>query len=1067
MALFLKVSNSLNSLAVALSHDLKLSDNSVFEPHYIVTQTDGMNNWLKLRIATQLGITANCRFVKPNDLINKLYYLLGGPFTEVLSAENLNWLLFKLLDEKEFKARFPAIADYFTDSGPDREVKKMALAEKVSDLFDQYQIYRPEMIKEWNDTLLESVGSDEWQQYLWIRARLISKNTLPDKTVIGAHILEAIQQPERQLTLKSRMPAIHLFGLSITTAFHLQILYKLSSLVDIHFHMINPAPYTYWFEDASEKQVALWRQRNKLHLAGSSLGNTLLTSWGRVIQETFGMFFQHDEFLNAYEDVDIIVPASDSLLHKIQHDIFSAATDDRNKLGQEDITDGSVTINACFTIAREVEVLYNYLVFLVDKQREALSARDIVVMVSDIDAYAPYIKAVFNNAPHQFRYTIADESFTDSDTVFQALHAILQMNEENFKAEEVMQLLDSSFIRNRFGIRDVTRVRSIVNAANIRFGIDGHAEDETRFVSWNYGIRRIMYGICMSGEEEYGSGGDSFYPLDILEGSSAQEIIRFCHFVEVLIDSIQNRKIDRSISEWVTYMEQVLHNLVCEQDDDPDDNYVSLMEQLEEYNIINQYMSDALPFEVFSHSFLKTLTGTSRSGVFANGGVTFCSLIPMRSIPFKVVALLGLGFDKFPRRERATSFNLMEKKRQKGDRNVKENDKHLFLETILSAQQYLYISYVGKDAGDNATLPPSVVVDELIEYIESGLEGQRHDVRKQLVTLHPLQGFSNRYHDGNSNLYSYLDSVTKPVKHVVNEDKIQDIFGFEEITIDDLVRFFRNPFKAYYNKVLGIFYNEEEVLLQDTEIFSLDKLQEWDIKNRLLPLKDEEKAALKNQLVRTGKLPLANMADISLQQAEDLVEPVRDMFRQCADKAIAETAAIELTLGNHTLKGSLIDIYNRKLVQVAWSKSESKYLIAAYIRYLAGVASGVLSGMCFISAQKEGVYEAGTISKGEAMKRLQELVNIYVEGFRSIAVFYPDFEIKPSDVEALDYPLFVKLVKKKLENTEYPCTDAYIMNEHSKGYFLQEGRHESYKTICRQVIVPLADLFPKYYEKSK
>jgi exodeoxyribonuclease V gamma subunit len=193
MALYLKVSNSLKHLAVDLADELKNAPNSVFEPHLLVTQTEGMNNWLKLQIASHLGITANCRFLKPNDLIHKLYYLLGGPYTEVLSAENLNWLLFRLLGEKDFKARFPSPAAYFSDSGPDKDIKRMALAEKLSDLFDQYQIYRPDMIRQWNIAMPNEVEKDAWQQYLWIKARQVSENTLPDKTTIGAFILDAIQ----------------------------------------------------------------------------------------------------------------------------------------------------------------------------------------------------------------------------------------------------------------------------------------------------------------------------------------------------------------------------------------------------------------------------------------------------------------------------------------------------------------------------------------------------------------------------------------------------------------------------------------------------------------------------------------------------------------------------------------------------------------------------------------------------------------------------------------------------------------------------------------------------------
>src|SRR5690606_1374019 len=111
----------------------------------------------------------------------------------------------------------------------------------------------------------------------------------------------------------------------------------------------------------------------------------------------------------------------------------------------------------------------------------------------------------------------------------------------------------------------------------------------------------------------------------------------------------------------------------------------------------------------------------SSSSVFISNGITFCSLIPMRSIPFKIIGLLGMNHDNFPRKENRLSFNLITEKHQLGDRNIKDNDKHLFLETILSAKEYLFISYIGKSVANNTTLPASILVEELIDYIQSGV----------------------------------------------------------------------------------------------------------------------------------------------------------------------------------------------------------------------------------------------------------------------------------------------------------------------------------------------------------
>ncbi|MGI8638288.1 MAG: exodeoxyribonuclease V subunit gamma, partial [Segetibacter sp.] len=191
MSLQTNGSNSLEQLSVQLSKELYRQGNHVFQPQYIVTQTEGMNNWLKIKIAGNLGIVANCRFLKPNDLVNEIYYKLGSQNKQALSPAILQWVLFTLLSAKEFQDEFRKIANYYTND----DVKRMALAEKVADLFDQYQIYRPEMIRDWNDKPTGFDVNNGWQKFLWIKEKEILGDTMPDKTVIGKSIVEALKNP--------------------------------------------------------------------------------------------------------------------------------------------------------------------------------------------------------------------------------------------------------------------------------------------------------------------------------------------------------------------------------------------------------------------------------------------------------------------------------------------------------------------------------------------------------------------------------------------------------------------------------------------------------------------------------------------------------------------------------------------------------------------------------------------------------------------------------------------------------------------------------------------------------
>lgn len=1068
MALRLQVSNSLSILAKYLCFDLQSQNISVFKPYYLVTQTEGMNNWLRLQLAENLGIAANYKFLKPNDLVNQIYAALGGEFSQPLSSENQSWLIFKILGEQEFRNRFETISSYYLDDTPDKDLKRIALAEKVADLFDQYQIYRPEMVHKWNKMDFNQIGENDWQPYLWIKANLLTANKIPDKTRIEEYIIKALKDPEKQQLLKNKIPSVFLFGLSVTTDFHLQIFHAVGEFIDFTYYLLNPAPSLYWFEDLSEKQAFRLKAKGLVDHENKNLGNNLLTSLGKVIQHTFSILFNNEDLINNYEEVALLKPRTDTLLHKVQHEIFYNQNDkERTDLSFEDLKDGSLTIHSCYTPAREVEALYNFLVGLVDQKKEALSPRDIVVMVSDIDSYAPYIKAVFKNAPYQFYFSIADESFSTNDTIAAALIGLMEINTQNLKAEDVLQLLDFGYIRKRFGITDLALIRKVVDSANIRFGVDGDLLDDSVYVSWNYGLQRIIYGICMSGDEEYFTENSSLYPLDIVEGAQSYEVIRFVHFVQVLISSVTEREKNRTISDWVKYVEKLLVDLVFDPGENADDDYAMLLKQLEKYNAVNDFVAEEIAYPLFSYSFLKAVSATVRSGSFAGGGITFCSLIPMRSIPFKVVALLGLNFDKFPRKENQVNFNLMSLKPKKGDRNVKDNDKHLFLETLLSAQDYLYISYIGQSAKDNSTIPPSALVDELIDYLQRKFPAD-DELAKKIVKKHPLHNFSPKNNEDGQINYLETDKKENYNFKLVRQ---QEELVFNDIGIHEFVSFFKNPFKAYFNKVLAIYYNSEDMLLADTELFSIDHLQTWGLKKSLLYTEPSQQNALKERMLKTGSLPLKNMANVVFEQTEETVASIRDLFYNCIGSDKEENILIDFKIAATRFHGKLDGIYGNKMVVVSWSKSETKYLIEAYLKYLFAQVSGASLELYFISASKELVFKGTDITKQEAKMRLVELLGLYVDGHSETLAFYPDFKIHPKNIDSLDFKAFKKAVDEKLANYNIPCNDLYILTKYREGFFDEEyidGEHEPlilkrYKENFNKIISPLTRLFPSYY----
>ena len=1052
MSIQLGISNALKSLVDQLAYQLS-GQTSVFQPVYIVTQTAGMNIWLKQQLAQKLGIAANIQFLKPNDAIHLLFKKLSGKYLfQSISAHDLNWLIFDILNESEFKSQFQKIAEYYNQTGLEGDIKRMALAEKIADLFDQYQVYRAPEMDLWNEgenweglRTVRDETDEAWQKYIWSRAREIAQEKFSDKTYIGKHILQELENPESVEKLQKEVPALYFFGLSLITEYHLQLIYKVSEYIEVNFLFQNPAPWKYWYEDRSERIVDFLKHIGKYEDYEVAEGNSLLTSWGRLTQNTFKMFFKDDDTLNALEDFGVKEPATDSLLHNVQNSIFNNEKDDIH-FSNEQISDGSITLNSCYSPTREVEVLYNYLVHLIDQKKENLSARDIIVMVSDIDLYGSYIKAIFDNAPHKFNYTIADESYVVSDTISNALHSILSMGEGQFTSEKVIGLLDFSAIRKRFQIEDLESIRRAVDAANIRFGFHGNRENDTDYVSWDYGLDRIMYGLCMQGGKEYGEGEKSFYPIDLVEGFDMFNLVRFVNFVRVLKQNIKSRNQNRDISKWVQYVEECLYTFIGEIDEDPDEDYIMLQNQLEQYNRLDAFYEKEVDYEVFKYNFLPTLTNARRSSNFASYGITFCSLIPMRSIPFKVVALLGMDLDKFPRQNRPVSFDLIEKKKQTGDRDIKENDKQLFLDTLLSAEKYFYLSYVGQSSRDNESIPPSALVDELVDFIATRSD-DADKLRKNFIQKHPLHGFSKKYNTKeNPQLYSYLLNRVSEEAKPLGEKKEQE-FDFDEIDLSRLISFLRNPPKGYYQRVLNCYYDDDVVGLEEVEKFELNRLEQWVFKDLYVKDSEEFSDEFIHRHKKLGKLPLKNMAPIQIENVRVEMNATRDAYKECCGDENTEDFELNLRINDSILTGKIYGSFGENLVRYSVSSKSDDRKLAAYIEFLALTAQGIEKTLYFVD-KAGAVFRTTPINQKEAKEMLSELVSFYTLGHRELLPFHFDFV--PETKKDKENPQ--GFYESKLETylivddyNKYP--DIYVQKSIRAGEFSKEGKYELYEEL--------------------
>lgn len=911
--------NRLESLCQTLAENIRNSERQVFAKDVIITQSGGMNGWLKTELAQRNGVIANFEFQNQDGFLLEIYQLL---FKERLqnNFDSIKYKIYDDLDSFEFKDTFAEVANYYHND----DLRRFQLADKIADLFDQYQLYRPEMIESWNHGNSSTENQDErWQKWLWQKLGIESRAKIKSKIID--------QLDKQRDSIRKTYPVISLFGITVYTRFHLDFFTELAKYTQVNFYLCLPTDQL-------------------------PFQNELLISYGSKAAELARMF--------AVTEIKSEANGSDTLLSRIQNQIL------QNKSDLNWTEDDSLQINSCYTPVREAECLYNYLLDLFEKD-QTLRPRDVLVMATDINKYAPYIKAVFRNAPVNIPFQVSGTANNSDDSIVAALEQILNFREEDLTSEKVISLLEQKRIKQRFGVQDCNYIRSVVRKANIRFGRENRAEDDTQYVSWKYGLVKILLGYAMLTDEEYPIGGNlTIYPFKDSEASRSFDLFRLKAFVEILESVIDAQKETKTLADWKLFLlNEVIGKMVYCDDFKKDDRA--------ELNSIYRALSYAdyleyngnVPFAIFLDELKAKLFTESRELKLNTGRVTVTSAIPVRGIPFKVICFLGLDNGIFPRKDRFMGFDLLGEEYQVGDRNKKETDKYLFLDTILAAREKLYLSYIGQSIKDNMEIPPSIVVDTLIDYLR----------KEKFVVKHPLHGFSSRYSNPEDNrIFTYLYS--KEFRGFSPKPKTPE--ELTEVSVYSFVKFFEHPIEWYFNNILGIKYENKADTLPENELFELDHLQKWQIKNDILRIDEKGIGSYLDKGIKEGFLPLRNLGKLVFDELVEETETIRDSYRTLTEGKEERVIAIDLIIGNIQITGLIPGVFDKQYITCSFSKSSEINWIRAYLKTLMLCTTNEIETSLLINADGASI-NLPIFSPEEAKLKLEKLLVYFKKGMES------------------------------------------------------------------------------------
>ncbi len=857
-------SNRMENLVKALGEVLDRPLDDPMMPEWIGVQSQGMKQWVSTTLARRFGICANIRFSFLKDMVEQILNAgNNGPETHKPFTDKV--LLYGLMDtlndleaaagedggEREV---FSPILSYLaegTGSDPGDSggsgLRQYQVCDRLARLFDDYQVYRPDMLSQWQ--IPEYADPNRDPQVSW-QAGLFSELVKQGFDQCLGHRIKAIMEKGVE-TGDLLCERINLFGISSMPPAFLEVFSRVAQTAEVNLFLLTPSRefFGYIRSDKEQSRIAD-REERRLQEAG----NPILASMGKPSRE-FHLLCEdhlyHEPFPDLFED-----PASKSasgrdatLLEQIQSDILNLV--DRTGQGDHDpVTfdrvDDSFRIHACHTPLREAEALKDQLLCQLAREPD-VQPHDIIVMMPDIESYSPYIEAVFGTGD-QIPYTIADRVLASEYELVAAVLKILKLKQGRFELLEVLDLLESRDIAGRFGIlpSDMESIESMCRKAGIFWGRDADHRKQTGLPgdhenTWAFGLQRLMLGLAMP--ERQGDLVLGMAPCAFLEGLEADLLGRFAAFCHTLFDHMDRLAGPHTMIEWCDILLRLVSAMVIRNTDN-EAQYTFVIRTLD--GIRDQSaqagFKKAVNFEVMAAILEKELSRTLSSSRFMAGKVTFCNIMPMRSIPFKVVALMGMNETDFPRKGIRDSFDLIKAHPRPGDKVDREEDRNLFLEALLSARRSFRVTYTGMDIRDNSPIPASPVVTELVDMIHAG-----YLVREpgHLVVEHPLHGFNERYFsddhaDGIGRSYSRnaydmalrLRQGTAPVPPFLDPsepvadstDKVAPEGEKETISIDTLVRFFNSPLAWFMKHTLGLVPMAEENRKEDREPDRLDGL---------------------------------------------------------------------------------------------------------------------------------------------------------------------------------------------------------------------------------------------------
>jgi exodeoxyribonuclease V gamma subunit len=996
-----------DALAAALGELLASPLDDPFAAEVVAVPAKGVERWLAQRLSHRLGaadgradgVCAGVAFPSPGGVVTAAVGAATGvdPEDDPWRPERAVWPLLEVIDESVGETWCAPLGAHV---GGEHRARRYATARHLADLFASYAVHRPEMLNGWLDgagVLGERVADLAWQPELWrgLRQRIGTPGPAERLDVACA----VLRSDPAVAPLPSRLS---LFGPTRLPAEHLAVLGALAEHREVHLWLPHPSP-ALWSAVAPPAAVP----HRRADPTADAPRHPLLGSLGRDVRE---LQLRLTEAAPGLADTHHPLPERPAtLLGSLQRQL----RDDLPPAGDVVLADAdrSVQVHSCHGPDRQVEVLREVVLGLLEAD-PTLEPRDVLVMCPDIETFAPLVSASFGlgesaqdgHPGQQLQVRLADRALRQVNPLLDTVAQLLELADSRLTASQLLDLLGSAPVRRRFRLddSDLDRLRDLVVRSGVRWGLDGPHRapfhlDGFAQNTWSAGLDRLLLGVTMAGGGQEWLG--TALPMEEVDSGDVERVGRLAEFVHRLADVLAGLAGEQPLERWVAALVAGLDVLTDVAGGDEWQAAQARAELAEAARAAGPH-AGAVPLGLADVRGLlaERLRGRPTRANFRTGRLTVATLVPMRSVPHRVVCLLGLDDGVFPRAGVPDGDDLLARDPLVGERDPRSEDRQLLLDAICAATEHLVVVHSGADERTGARRPPAVPLGELLDAVEATAGPT---ARAQVVVRHPLQPFDARNFTparlGLPGPFSFDRAELAGAKAAGGPKAPPAPFlaaplaPAEEsgvVALDDLVTFLEHPVKEFLRQRVGLSLFAGEDDPADALPVDLDGLATWSIGDRLLRdrLEGHPLDGCRQAEWRRGELPPGALGDAVLSRVLDDVEP---LVVAAAPYRVgeAEDRDVDVALPDGTrVVGTLGGLYGHVLLRVEFSRLRPKQRVRAWARLLAlTVATGEpWRAVTLGRALRFGltVATAGPLDRERATAMLAELVALHRAGLR-------------------------------------------------------------------------------------